>query len=70
MVECEIYICHIRQPLSESNTCSSKERWDDVIRNEKNELMLTRIVIDRESVHRLQKTQHKKHKGSLPPTIH
>ena len=29
MAECRIYICHIRQPLGESSTCSSKEGWDD-----------------------------------------
>ena len=29
MVECMIYICHIKQPQDESCTCSSKERWDD-----------------------------------------
>ena len=26
MAKCKIYICHIRQPLGESNPCSSKER--------------------------------------------
>ena len=29
MAEWRIYICHIKQPLGESSTCSSKEGSDD-----------------------------------------
>ena len=45
MVECRIYLCNLRQPLSEPSSCGSQKGGFTVIRNEKNELIPTRTVI-------------------------
>ena len=39
-----LYICNLRQPLGEPSSCGSKKGGFTVIRNEKNELIPTRIV--------------------------
>ena len=43
MAECRFHICNLRQPLGETSSCPKKGGFT-VIRNEKNELIPTRIV--------------------------